>query len=83
MGEHLGPTWSYRCTKCLGEPERCRRCRARRAAVVRARRARRRKAGLCYDCDRKPLRGKARCTLHNEQNNARSAASHARAREAA
>lgn len=69
----------YVCDACRDEPERCERCRARRALDRRERRARYRKAGLCSECGLKAKRGHSRCAEHIAANNARSGASHARA----
>lgn len=73
---------SYRCADCRDTPERCEDCRARRAAARTERRGQRRKARLCTECGRKPLRGQTRCAHHAAQNNALSLAGHVRAAKA-
>jgi hypothetical protein len=77
---------NYRCERCLGEPERCTDCRARRAAARQERRAAKRRQGLCIDChrqaeiDRRTGKRRARCRVHRALNNRISAAGHARRR---
>jgi hypothetical protein len=72
--------WSFRCVDCVRTPNRCDGCKTRRAAAAQKRRAQLRRKKLCTECGRRPLAGLRLCAACNEANNARSAASHARAR---
>jgi|1185.fasta_scaffold346153_2 hypothetical protein len=66
----------YRCNTCRPHPNRCVKCRERRAAVRNDLRARRRKARLCSECGNKAVAGLSRCADHRDDNNERSSAAH-------